>query len=68
VRESGLKTSKIIDTDSFAGLRRAEVKRLDWSDIKLERRLIDLPFTKSKTGRRKLIQIPENLAAMLTAG
>ena len=52
--------------NAFTGLRRAEVERLDWADIKLERRLIDLPFTKSKNGRRKLIQIPENLAAMLT--
>ena len=52
--------------NAFTGLRRAEVERLDWSDIKLERRLIDLPFTKSKNGRRKLIQIPENLAAMLS--
>jgi integrase len=51
--------------NAFTGLRRAEVERLAWSEIKLDRRLIDLPFSKSKNGRRKLIQIPENLAAIL---
>jgi integrase len=51
--------------NAFTGLRRAEVERLDWSEVKLDRRLIDLPFTKSKNGRRKLIEVPENLAAML---
>ena len=52
--------------NAFTGLRRAEVERLDWSDIKLDRRLIDLPPAKSKNKRRKLVEIPENLAAWLT--
>lgn len=51
--------------NAFTGLRRAEIERMIWSEIKLDRRLIDLPFTKSKNGRRKLITIPENLARML---
>jgi integrase len=51
--------------NAFTGLRRTEVERLDWSEVKLERRLIDLPFTKSKNGRRKLIQVPDNLAHIL---
>jgi integrase len=52
--------------NAFTGLRRSEVERLEWSEIKLDRRLIDLPYTKSKNGRRKLIQIPENLAEILS--
>jgi hypothetical protein len=34
--------------------------------VKLERNLIDLPFTKSKNRRRKLIEVPENLKAWLS--
>ena len=55
----------VFAVNAFTGLRRAEVERLDWSEVKLDRRLIDLPFSKSKNGRRKLISIPENLAAIL---
>jgi integrase len=51
--------------NAFTGLRRAEVERLDWSEIKLDRRLIDLPPAKSKNKRQKLVEIPENLAVWL---
>jgi integrase len=50
---------------AFTGLRRAEVERLDWSEIKLDRLLIDLPPSKGKNSRRKLIEIEANLAAIL---
>jgi integrase len=50
----------------FTGLRRSEIEKLDWSEIKLDRSLIDLPFHKSKNGNRKLIEIPENLATILS--
>ena len=56
----------VFSINAFTGLRRSEVERLEWSEIKLDRRLIDLPYTKSKNGRRKLIQIPKNLAAILS--
>ena len=52
---------------AFTGLRRAEVERLDWNEVKLDRRLIDLPFGKSKNGKRKLLEIPENLATILAS-
>jgi integrase len=51
---------------AFSGLRREEICRLDWSEIKLDRNLIDLPYTKSKNHRRKLIEVPENLKAWLS--
>lgn len=50
---------------AFTGLRREEVLRLDWSEVKLDRVLVDLPFAKSKNRRRKLIEVPENLKAWL---
>jgi integrase len=58
--------------NAFTGLRREEINRLDWSEIKLDHHSKDMPFgviklppEKSKNGRRKLIQIPQNLAAIL---
>src|ERR1700747_3849097 len=50
---------------AFTGLRREEVSRLDWAEIKLERSLIDLPAEKGKNNRRKLEEIPANLANIL---
>jgi integrase len=51
---------------AFSGLRREEVVRLDWNEVKLERNLIDLPFAKSKNRRRKLIEVSENLRQWLS--
>ncbi len=51
--------------NSFTGLRREEIIRLDWAEVKLDRQLIDLPFTKSKNRKRKLIDVPENLVDWL---
>ena len=52
---------------AFSGLRREEICRLDWSEVKLDRGLIDLPFTKSKNRRRKLIEIAANLRSWLAS-
>jgi hypothetical protein len=38
---------------------------MDWSEVKLDRSLIDLPFAKSKNRKRKLIEVPKNLLAWL---
>ena len=51
--------------NAFTGLRGAEVGRLDWSEVKLDQALVDLPAPKSKNGKRKLIDVPENLMAWL---
>jgi integrase len=51
---------------AFSGLRREEIIRLDWGEVKLDRNLIDLPFAKSKNRRRKLIEISENLKEWLS--
>jgi integrase len=52
--------------NAFTGLRREEISRLDWSEVKLDRSLIDLPAEKSKNGKRKLIEVPKNLLEILT--
>ena len=49
----------------FAGLRMAEICRLDWSAVCLERRLIELRANQAKTASRRLAPISDNLAAWL---
>jgi integrase len=51
---------------AFSGSRRQEIIRLDWSEVKLDRNLIDIPFAKSKNRRRKLIELSENLKQWLS--
>ena len=51
---------------AFSGLRREEIIRLDWNEVKLDRSLIDLSFAKSKNRRRKLIEVTGNLKQWLS--
>jgi integrase len=51
----------------FAGLRRAEVERLDWSQVWVARRLIEVGAAKSKTRMRRLIDIEPPLHGVLEA-
>ena len=50
---------------AFAGLRDAEIKRLDWSEIDLRRGFVEVKANKAKTARRRIIQTQPNLAAWL---
>ena len=50
---------------AFAGLRAAEVSRLDWSEVNLERGFIMVAASKAKTAARRLVPISENLKAWL---
>ena len=49
----------------FAGLRRAEIERLDWSEIDFKSGLIEVKAAKSKTAQRRLVKIEPNLRAWL---
>jgi integrase len=49
----------------FAGLRVAEISRLDWSAVDLNRRIILLRAEQTKTSSRRIVPISENLAAWL---
>jgi integrase len=51
---------------AFAGLRRAELERLDWSEIDLESGLITVEAVKAKSARRRFVKIRPNLAGWLT--
>jgi integrase len=50
---------------AFAGLRDAEIKRLDWSEVDLVRGHIEVKAAKAKSARRRLVPIQPNLAAWL---
>jgi integrase len=50
---------------AFAGLREAEIKRLDWSEVDLARGHIEIKAAKAKSARRRIVPIQSNLAAWL---
>lgn len=50
---------------AFAGLRSAEIERLEWSDIKLAERHIVVGATRAKTAARRIVPVSDNLAAWL---
>ncbi len=50
---------------AFAGLRRAELERLDWSDVHFDDNLIEVTAQKSKTARRRFVKIQPNLREWL---
>jgi integrase len=49
----------------FAGLRRAEIERLDWSQIDFETGLIEVTAQNSKTAQRRLVTMQPNLREWL---
>lgn len=49
----------------FAGLRVSELCALDWSEIDLAGRLIEVKAAKAKTRQRRLVTISDNLARWL---
>jgi integrase len=51
---------------AFAGLRRAELERLDWHEVDLTSGLIEVVATKAKSARRRFIKIQPNLSQWLT--
>ena len=50
---------------AFAGLRHAEILRLDWSEVDLAGGLIEVKATKAKTASRRLVPISANLRQWL---
>ena len=51
---------------AFAGIRSAEIHRLDWEDIKWDRGHIEIAGKKAKTAARRLVPLTDNLKAWLT--
>ena len=50
---------------AFAGLRHAEICRLDWKDIRLSTGYIEVTAANAKTASRRLVPISDNLAKWL---
>jgi len=59
------KTLPVFCLGAFAGLRSAEIQRLEWCHVKSDERLIEVPATSSKTASRRFVTIQPNLAAWL---
>lgn len=51
---------------AFAGLRHAEIQRLDWREVHLADRFIEVTAAKAKTASRRLVPITDNLVRWLT--
>jgi integrase len=49
----------------FGGLRRAELERLDWSEIDFESGLVEVKAEKSKTAQRRFVTMQPNLREWL---
>lgn len=54
-----------ISVGLFAGLRRAELERLDWSEIDFDSGLIEVKAAKSKTAQRRFVTMQPNLREWL---
>jgi len=50
---------------AFAGIRHAEIQRLDWNDIHFDAGIIEIRAAKAKTASRRTLPILDNLRAWL---
>jgi integrase len=55
----------LIVIGGFAGLRHAEIQRLEWEDIDLDEGFIEVKAEKAKTKTRRIVPIKPNLKAFL---
>jgi integrase len=55
----------LIVIGGFAGLRHAEITRLDWQDIDLNEGFIEVKASNAKTDTRRIVPIKANLQAFL---
>ena len=62
---SGEEMVPFLAIGAFAGLRHEEIKRLDWREVRLAERMIEVTAKKAKTAGRRLVPITENLAKWL---
>lgn len=51
---------------AFAGIRHAEIQRLDWQDIHFEEGIIEIRAAKAKTASRRTLPLLDNLRQWLT--
>ncbi len=58
-------TVPFVALSAFAGLRPAEVQRIEWTDINFKSNTIAVRASMSKTKRRRVVPLTSNLAAWL---
>ena len=58
-------TAPYVAISLFAGLRAAEMDKLDWSEVDLDGEHIEVTAKKAKTAQRRLVPIAKNLAAWI---
>ena len=63
--KAGADVLPVLAIGAFAGLRMAEIFRLDWAEVDLERGYIEVTARKSKTSQRRLVKIEPNLKEWL---
>lgn len=51
---------------AFCGLRSAEIRRLDWADINLDRRVLTVSAQNAKTASRRIVPLCDAAVAWLT--
>ncbi len=51
---------------AFAGLRRAEIERLEWSQVDFDAGVIEVKASKSKTASRRMVAMQPNFCEWLT--
>jgi integrase len=64
-QSSELELVPMLAIAAFTGLRDAEIKRLDWSEVDLKRGYVEVKALKAKSARRRLVRIQPNLAQWL---
>ena len=50
---------------AFSGLRAAEIERLDWSAVDLDRKIIQIRADQAKTASRRIVPVSDNLKEWL---
>ena len=65
IEHAKVKLLPYIVIGAFAGLRGAEIQRLDWSEVDLQDGFIEVKAEKSKTDTRRIVPIKPNLASWL---
>lgn len=66
LQESARPLVPFVAIGAFAGLRTAELERLDWREVDLESALIEVTAKNAKSARRRFVKVQANLAAWLT--
>jgi integrase len=67
LEQSGPQTLPYWAIGAFAGLRSAELERLEWKDIRFERGLIEVSAAKAKTRARRFVTIQPALRAWIAS-